>query len=253
MRGDAIDFVIGGHDGDGAGFAESFFEGVEKCLAQDALGDVGRGAVHAGFRLAVADEMLQRGENVLLVAEVASPWKPCTAAMPKARHEIGILAVGLFHAAPARLTRHVDHGSQRMVRAADASLEGGHGEELLDEAGIESGAQRDGLRKAGAVGRGVAVQAFLVKHDGDAEPRILEEEFLDRVGELGHLRGPLRAAARVAGPAHLAEAARCREKLSSLWPDRSCPSRRRASAPFPARRRASARPFLRGSCGERDL
>ena len=81
--------------------------------------------------------------------------------------------------------------------------------------GIEGCAQRDGLREACAVRRRVAVQAFLVEHHRNAETAVLEEEFLDGVGQLGHAARVF-AAAGVARPAHLAQSACRRERPSWL-------------------------------------
>jgi hypothetical protein len=121
----------------------------------------------------------------------------------------------------------------------------------LNEIGIEGCAERDGLREAGAVGRSVAVEAFFVKHDGDAEAAVFEEELLDGVGELGH-GASFFAAACVAGTADLAESAAIAEGFFAFARSKS-PFRRRVSGLSPARRRASARPSLRGSCGRGDL
>ena len=203
VRGDAVDFVVGGHDGDGFRFAQRLFEGVEEGLAEDALGDVGRRAVHAGFGLAVANEVLQRGENVFLIAEIAVALEAADGGNAKARDEVRIFAVGFFHAAPARLAGDVDDGRECVVGAAEASLQRRHGEELLDQVGVEGGAEGDGLREAGAVGRGVAVQAFLVEHDGDSKAAILEKELLDGVGQFRHGAGFL-AATGIRGAADLA-------------------------------------------------
>ena len=98
------------------------------------------------------------------------------------------------------------------MRAAGARFEGGHSKEALDEIGIEGGAEGDGLWEAGAVGSGVAVEAFLVEHDGDAEAAVFKEELLDGVGELGHGAGFL-AASGVTGTADLAESATIAEGL----------------------------------------
>ena len=68
-----------------------------------------------------------------LSLNVASPWKPRTAAMPSRETRYGILAVGFLDAAPARIAGHVHHRRQRLVRAADAGLVGGHREERFDQ------------------------------------------------------------------------------------------------------------------------
>lgn len=41
---------------------------------------------------------------------------------PHAKDQIGILAVGLLDAAPARLARNIHHGRQRLMSAANAGF-----------------------------------------------------------------------------------------------------------------------------------
>ena len=206
VGGDAVDLVVRGHEGDGAGLAQGFAEGEEKCFAEDAHGDVGGGAVHAGLGLPVADEVLEGGEDASLVTESGVALEPADRGDAEARDQERILAVGLFHAAPARLASHVHNRRQRLMGAAEAGLGCGGGEDALHQLGIEGGAERDGLGEAGAVHGRVAVQALLVEHDGNAEAAVFEEEFLDGVGQLGHA-ARIEAAAGVAGAANLAEAA----------------------------------------------
>ena len=122
-----------------------------------------------------------------------------------ARHQVRIFAVGFLDAAPARIARHIDHRRERLMRAARARFGGGHGEQRLHQFRIEGGAEPDGLRKAGAADGRVAVQAFLVEDHRNAEAAVLDEEFLDGVGQLRHAAGVL-ALAGIAGAADLAEA-----------------------------------------------
>ena len=51
-----------------------------------------------------------------------------------ARDEEWIFAVGLLDAAPARIAGNVDHRRERLVRAARARFQRGHGEKRLDQA-----------------------------------------------------------------------------------------------------------------------
>ncbi len=204
VRRDTVDFVVRSHDGDRAGFPQSFLKRVEEGFAQNAQGDVRRGAVHAGFRLAVPDEMLERGENVALIAEIAVSLESTDSGNPEAGNQVRVLAVGFFNAAPAWLAGDVDDGRERVVRAAQSGFESRHGEERLDQLGIEGCAQSDGLREAGAFGGCVAVETFLVKHDGNAEARVFDKELLNGVGQLRHASRGF-AAARVAGAPDLAD------------------------------------------------
>ena len=98
------------------------------------------------------------------------------------------------------------------MRAAHARFLGGHGEKRFDQFGIECRAQTDRLRKTRRADGRVAVQAFLVKNHRNAEPRMFDEKFLDRVGQFRRFAGIFadagvaRHAAGVAGAADLSDA-----------------------------------------------
>ena len=181
-------------------------KGIEEGLAQHAHGNVRRRAVHAGFGLAVRGEVLQRGDHAAFVAERRVALEAAHRRDSHARYQVRIFAVGLLDAAPARLARHIHHRRQRLVRAAQPRLGGGHGEQRLHQFRVKGGPEPDRLRKAGAADGRVAVQALLVKDHGDAEPAVLDEELLDGVGEFRHAARVL-ALAGIAGTAHLAEPA----------------------------------------------
>ena len=132
--------------------------------------------------------MFERGDDARLVLERRVALEPAHRRDAELRDQVRVFAVGLLDASPARIARHVHHRRQRLVRAAHARFLGRHREERFDQLRIERGAQADGLRKAGGAVRGVAVQAFLVEHHRDAEAGVLDEELLDGVGQLGHLR-----------------------------------------------------------------
>ena len=183
----AVHFVVGRHHADGAAFLQGFLEREQKSLAQHAHGDIGRGAIHAGFRLAVTDAVFQGGDQAGFVAEGGVSLKAAHRGNAQARNQKRIFAVGFLHASPTRIAGNIDDRRQGLVGAARTSFEGGHRKQRFDQFGIESSTQRNRLRKAGAVNRGVTVQAFFVEDHRNAEPRILDEELLDGVGGFGHL------------------------------------------------------------------
>ena len=156
--------------------------------------------------------MFQRGDHAALVLERRVALKAAHRRDAELGVEERIFAVRFLHAPPARVARHVHHRRERLMRAANARLVGGHRVKLLDEFGIERRAQTDGLRKARAVLGRVAVETFLVENHGDAEPRFLDEKFLDGVGEFRHaarglaIGGHGRVASRIAGATDLAHA-----------------------------------------------
>jgi len=55
--GDAVPLVVGGHDADGARFAQGLAERIKKRLAQHSQRYVGRRTVHARFRLPMSNKM----------------------------------------------------------------------------------------------------------------------------------------------------------------------------------------------------
>jgi hypothetical protein len=150
--------------------------------------------------------MFEGGEDVAFVAEFGVALEAANGGDAEAGDEVRIFAIGFFDATPAGFTGHVNDGSEGVMRAAETSFERGHSKETFDEVGVEGGAERDGLGEAGAIGSGVAVQAFFVEHDGNAEAAVLKEEFLNGVGELGHGAGFF-AASGIAGAADLTETA----------------------------------------------
>ena len=70
--------------------------------------------------------------------------------------------------------------------------------------------------KAGAAGRGVSVQTLFVKDYGDSQAAVLNEEFLNRIGEFRHAARVF-AFSRIAGPADLAKSMAFLEGGLSFW------------------------------------
>ena len=205
VRRDPVDLVVGGHDAQRAPLDDRAAERGEEDVAQHPHRDVDRGAVRPGLRLAVRREVLHRGDQVPLVAEPAVSLEAADGRHAHAADEVRILAEGLLGAPPPRVARDVEVGRQRLVRAARAGLGGDGGVHALHQAGVEGGRQADRLREARPLARRVAVQALLVEHHRDPQPRLFDEEALDRVGGLGHLpRGE--PAGQVARPGHLPQA-----------------------------------------------
>ncbi len=160
-------------------------------------------------------EVLQGGDDAVLVLECGVALEAADGRHAHAGYQEGIFAVGLFDAAPARLAGDIHHRRERLMRAAHAGFLRGHGEKPLNQFGIEGGAEPDGLREAGGVERGMAVEALFVEDDRDAEAGVLDEKLLDGVGQLGGGAG-IQTLAGLAGPADLAESAAIFERLFGL-------------------------------------
>ena len=148
--------------------------------------------------------MLQRRDYPPLVLEGGIALKPADRCHAHLRDQVRVFAEGLFDPPPARVSRHVDHGRERLVRSAQPRLLGGHCIKRFHQRRIKARRQTDGLRKTGRADPGVAVQAFFVKHNRDPQPRVFQEEPLDGVGQLRHFTRVL-AFACIAWSAYLAQ------------------------------------------------
>ena len=150
------------------------FSNGGKKFSRSVRSEYGRGAhVGAAFRLAVAGQMLQGGEY-LAGREHAGLALALQAFHRRNSHladQVGVLAESFLDAAPARIARDIDHGGERLTHAAGADLARRHDVDRAHQRGVPAGGQGDGLRKAGGADRRIAVQSFLVKQNGNAEPR----------------------------------------------------------------------------------
>ena len=102
--------------------------------------------------------------------------------------EVRILAVRLLDPAPARVARDVEDRRQRVAGAGQAaSADGSSRPSSATTAGSKRRRRADRLLEARRGPRDQAVEALLVDDRRDAQPRLLDEVALDRVGRLGHL------------------------------------------------------------------
>ncbi len=101
------------------------------------------------------------------------------------------------------------------MHAANARLVGRHRVQLPDEIGIERRAESNRLRKAGCAHAHVAVEAFVVKRNWNAQPTVLDEKSLDRIGELGRF-SRTRSAAKIARSPDLSDAIAMAEMTGRL-------------------------------------
>ena len=147
--------------------------------------------------------MFRGGHDVRFVDAGAVALKAFDCRDAEARHEVGIFAVGFFRAAPARIASEIENGREAFctprARASAASAVKTSWSNSGSQ--VDASADRRGIRRA-LVGD-VAVQAFVVKHHGNAEARVLLHPLLQRVGEL---RFFARAVGDFAGTRHLADA-----------------------------------------------
>ena len=176
---------------------------MQERLAQHALGEVRRSAVLAGLRLAVGGEVLESGDDVLLVPERRVALESAHSGDPHAGDQIGVLSECLLDPSPPGLAHHVHDRGQRLVRSSRPRFKSRCREKRFHEFRIERSCKRNGLREACALDGRVTVQTFFVENHGDSETRVFDEKLLDRIGEFRHVSGFL-ARTGVAGAAHLA-------------------------------------------------
>src|SRR5579883_792877 len=189
MGGNAVNFVVGGHNVHDVALFDGDFEGTEEIIADHALGVVAGTDVGAGFGLAVNREVFGGGGDVEFVDERAGALESADGGEADLRDEVGVLAVSFFGAAPARVAGEIEHRSEALLGAGSAGFGGDGGEDVVKERGIPSGSQRDGLRVRSRAGSDEAMEALDVKEDGDAEAGVVANPFLDGVGVFGHGAG----------------------------------------------------------------
>jgi hypothetical protein len=161
----------------------------------------------------VCGEVLEGREHLAGAERQAAPLVAAHGGDPELADQEGILAVGLLDAAPARVTRQIDHGGQHDLATAGSRLLGGDGHRPLDERRVPGRAERERHREVRRLRRHEAVQGLLVEHHGDAEARVLDHPLLDRVGELGVLARAAHVRAG-GGPANLAGARQLAEAMT---------------------------------------
>jgi len=202
MGGNAVNLVVGGHNVHDVALFDGDFEGTEEIIANDALGVVAGTDVSAGFGLAVNREVFGGGGDVEFVDERAGALESADGGEADLRDEVGVLAVSLFGAAPARVAGEIEDRSEALLGAGSTGFGGDSGEDAVKERGIPGGSQRDGLRVGSRAGSDEAMEALDVKEDGDAEAGVVANPFLDGVGVFGHGAG----VAAFAGAGDLADA-----------------------------------------------
>ena len=183
VGGNAVNFVVGGHDAADVGFLDHGFEGDEEVFANDAFGVVAGGGVRAAFGLAVNGKVLSGGDDVVAADGIIRALQAGDDGDAHAGDEEGIFAIGFLGAAPAGTAGEVEDGGEDLVDAARAGFVAGGGEDLMDEGGIPGGREAQGLREAGAAAFHKAVERFALEEGGDAEARFLELVALDGVAQ----------------------------------------------------------------------
>ena len=108
--GDAIPFVVRGHERPRVRPLHGHFERVEMIFAEFALGVVDRCDVSSPLGLPVSCKVLERGGNVIAVDKETPPLESEYGGHPHARDEVGILAVTFLGPSPAGIPGQVENG-----------------------------------------------------------------------------------------------------------------------------------------------
>ena len=95
--------------------------------------------------------------------------------------QVRVLAVRLLDAAPARVARDVQDGTQRLPSSSRQHPSAKRCRHLLDEVGVPRGRGPDGLLERRRVAGEQAVEGLLVEDRRDPQPRLLDQEPLDLV------------------------------------------------------------------------
>ncbi len=184
-----VNLVVGRHHrldrqrGDGA------LERREEVFAQRPFRNLGRADIGAVLRLAMAGEVLERSEHLVVRQRQGVALEAADGGDAQGPDQVGIFAVGLLDAAPARVAGDVHHRRQRDLRAPRTHLAGVDREDAGQQFRVPGAGQADGLREAGGLGRDVTVQPLLVHHHRNAEPGVLHRPVLGGVGVVGGLLG----------------------------------------------------------------
>ena len=180
--GHTVDGVIGSHDGESSGI-NSHAEWREEILKQVAGANGGIVAVLATLRHGISQKMFQRGNRGIrfLNLTAAEAFDHCSSNDAAQRR---VFAHGLLDAAPARVAGEVEHRAIADVGALTAYFRGNHFAGLLNERGIPCGGHADAGGENGGPDSHVAVGSFFGNEHGDAEARILDGVFLQRIA--GH-------------------------------------------------------------------
>ena len=174
--GNAVDGVEGAHHRGRAGFDRGMV-GREVDLAQRDLAHVGGVVVAAGDGGAVGGEVLDADGDRIGLGEIAL----LVALDPGARHrgaEIGVFAVGLDDAAPARIAGDVDHGREDPGDAVGAGFGAPVRATISAACGIPAGGDGERNGKRGVV----AVDHVEPEEEGDVQARLLHGDVLVVVG-----------------------------------------------------------------------
>ena len=185
--GNAVDVVVGGHEGDRPG-VETREHGRQVDLGEIVRADVGGLTVAASDRLPLCGEMLEDDAHALATERV--PPFPLHADHDRPGERGGqqrILTEGLLGATPAAIAQHVQRGDEGEVHPARGELSGHGAGGLLEGGGVPGGCGGEVHGERGAAERLVAVRSLLCDQHADAVGTRIGDRSLQRLHGLGAL------------------------------------------------------------------
>ena len=184
VRGNAVDLVVGRHQGTHIRAAHRLFERRKEVFAQRAFGNLRRPDIGAAFGLSVPGKVLERGEHLSVGERKRIALIALDRGNTHLADQIRVFAERLLDATPARIARDVDDRRQDHAHAARTDLASDDAVDLPDQIGVPGAGERDRLRKVRGILGGIAVQAFLMEEHRNAKTRIVDGPALDGIHEV---------------------------------------------------------------------
>lgn len=178
-HGNAVDFVVCGHDAHDVTLADGSSEGREHDHAELALAHIYRGSIGACLGRAVGGEVLGFCDDGVVGIEAVA-LGALYIGEAELCGEIGVFAVGFHDASPARVAGEVDDRREDHIDAGGAGLGRDGGSGLAEESSVPGGGEAEGRGKDGSSIE--SVQAFFNEESGDAERVVRDDPLLDGVG-----------------------------------------------------------------------
>ena len=172
----AIDVVVGRHHRACVGLLHDHLEGQQEGVVQFAPAEVHGGVVAPALAGGMSGVVLQRRQHV-----AARPLQAAHVAGAEHAHQIGVFAEGFFGAAPAHVTRNVQHRGQALMAAQRQALGPYLLRGALHQRGVPGRAKGQRRGEQRAVTRHQAHQALLVRYRRNAQTCLVLEKALEVV------------------------------------------------------------------------
>ncbi len=182
MGGHTLDLIVGRHDDRRIDRSDHLLEGDEVGLAQGALADV-RGSQVEPPLWGGVNEMLKCDKNLVFRQRSRTALLPADGGDAHLRDEKGVLAEELLHSAVARIARQIQDRTQGDRGAPQPRLTRGDVEHLLDQLGVPGASQGRWDGEDRGVSRHQSMGGLFMEQGRNTEPRLFDQESLDRVHE----------------------------------------------------------------------